>query len=147
MSFGFPAYSTDSHRFNLRREDLARVVCAALENLGWRYDSPLTYRFFARVSTNPWSWGEKLSVEISYDGTVNAKSECMLVTQCFDWGKNRRNVKAFFDQVSRMIPTHDASHLRAPLGERESASGDMPPITVYDERASTPIERVFNEED
>jgi hypothetical protein len=132
MSFGFPAYSMGSLRFNLGQQDLVGVVSETLGSLGWRYESPLSNKFFARNSPNPWSWGEKIAIEVSPDGTVTARSECLLVTQCFDWGKNHRNVRAFFDQVSRVALAHEASRL---------------PVRAYDEACLTPLERVIKEEE
>jgi hypothetical protein len=108
MSFGFPAYSTDSQRFKLRQSDLAGVVMKALGNLGWRYETRSPNKLIAWTSFSLWSWGEKIGIEVSYDGTVTAKSECLQVTQCFDWGKNRRNVRAFIDEATRIASDRDA---------------------------------------
>ena len=130
MSFGFPAYSTGSQRFNLRQPDLVGVVGEALSGLGWTYEAPAPNMFLARNSVNLRSWGEKIAVAVSADGTVTAKSECLLATQCFDWGKNRRNVKAFFDEVSRAASAREASRL---------------PFASYDEQSLTPVERVIRD--
>jgi hypothetical protein len=53
----------------------------------------------AEVGVNFWSWGEKVSVEIDRGGTISVESRCRLPTQCFDWGKNQRNIDAFFQLV------------------------------------------------
>src|SRR5215207_2171041 len=132
MSFGFPAYSTDSQRFTLRQQELTAVVRESLDRLGWRYETPSPNRFIARNSVNPWSWGEKIAVEVSHDGVVTAKSACLMVTQCFDWGKNRRNVQAFFDEASRGASAREESR---------------PPVASYDEQSLTPVERVIRDEE
>jgi hypothetical protein len=102
MSFGFPAYSSSNRHFKLGKEELVSVIGEALGILGWRYESPSPNRFVARISIGLWSWGETLTAEVAFDGTVTARSECVLVTQCFDWGKNSSNVWSFFDKVSRI---------------------------------------------
>jgi hypothetical protein len=53
----------------------------------------------ARVPFNIWSYGERLQVDIQDDGTVSVLSRCSWRLQCFDWGKNRTNVSAFFSQL------------------------------------------------
>ena len=132
MSFGFPAYSTSSQRFHLSQQNLVEVVRESLDSLGWRYETTSPNKFLARNSVNLWSWGEKIAVEVSYDGTVAAKSECLLVTQCFDWGKNRRNLEVFFDEVSRVASAREAPRL---------------PVASYDEESLTPVERVIRDEE
>ena len=87
MSFGFPAYSTDSQKFNLAPHDLVELIRESLHNLGWPYETPSPNEFVARNSVNMWSWGEKIAVEVSYDGVVKAKSQCLLPTQCLDWAR------------------------------------------------------------
>ncbi len=47
------------------------------------------------ILTNPnlFSWGEKIKIQFIENNIVRVKSKCVLKTQIFDWGKNRRNVK------------------------------------------------------
>lgn len=104
MAFGFPAYSTDSRKFNASQEQIASAVRAAFERLGWRYQEALAYVFTGEVSVNLSSWGEKVRVEISYDGVVTVRSECAMPWQCIDWGKNGDNVRKFFHQLTSQIP-------------------------------------------
>src|SRR3712207_3436120 len=127
MSFGFPAYSTGSQRFHLTRSDLLSAVGQSLRSLGWHYETHFPNKFIARNSPSISSWGEKIAIEMIDDGTVTAKSECLLATQCFDWGKNSRNVEAFFGEVHRVASAHGARSLTIP---------------PYDEECRTPIERV-----
>lgn len=126
MAFGFPAYSVSSQRYNLGQADLRTVVGESLHRLGWHYEVPEPYKFVARNAANLWSWGEKISVEVSYDGVVTARSECLLVTQCFDWGKNHRNVKAFFAEVSR-----GAFEREPPQSQFASHDGESPVERVF----------------
>lgn len=116
MSFGFPAYSTGSQSFNLRHQDLIDIVRKSLDAVGWRYEMPSPNEFVARNSVNLWSWGEKIFIAVSVEGTVTAKSQCMLVTQCFDWGKNSENVKTLFNVISRTAAVYESHHNSAIRG-------------------------------
>lgn len=127
MSFGFPAYSTGSQSFNLAQHDLIDIVRKSLEAVGWRYEMPAPNEFVARNSVNLWSWGEKIFVAVSDDGTVTAKSQCMLATQCFDWGKNNENVKTLFNVISRTTAAYGSQQFASPSDR-------------------TPVERVIKED-
>lgn len=130
MSFGFPAYSTGARRFNLGQRALIEVIGESLSRLGWNFEPPMFNTFIARNRVNMWSWGEKIAVEVSHDGVVTARSECLAPTQCIDWGKNRRNVGEFFDEVSRVVIEHESRGL---------------PVAPYNEAGLTPMERIIIE--
>ena len=130
MSFGFPAYSVNSQRYPLSQSDLLGVVGEALDRLGWHYERSSPNRFIAKNGANLWTWGENIIVEIPSDGVVTARSECLLITQCFDWGKNRRNVRALFDEVSRGASARQAL---------------LRPVAAYDAESLTPVERLIND--
>ena len=109
MSFGFPAYSTNSRRFRLDQQQLIDLIGKALKYLGWPYQQPLPNRFLARTAFGFWSWGERLTVDVDADGTVTARSECLLATQCIDWGKNGRNVNAVLNYVAHAARACDTT--------------------------------------
>jgi hypothetical protein len=100
MTFGFPAYARGSRRYDSSPDDLKEAIARALSALGWTaYGNWPGRRFVAEVGANFRSWRERISVEIRRGGTVRVESTCRLPTQCFDWGKNQRNVDAFLDLV------------------------------------------------
>ena len=51
----------------------------------------------AKTKLTWWSWTEKITIEIKKDGTVYAHSKCSYPLQVVAWGKNKKNVKAFFN--------------------------------------------------
>ncbi|MGB0523904.1 MAG: hypothetical protein ACPGJS_13135 [Flammeovirgaceae bacterium] len=57
---------------------------------------------WAKTGVNMWSWGEEILVSISADGNVSIKSECVFATQIFDWGKNKKNVYRFFENLAKI---------------------------------------------
>jgi hypothetical protein len=107
MSFGFPAYSDSSRHFELDVQTLAVAVSETLRVLRWPYQNPSPNKFVAQISVSLWSWGEKLSIDIGHDGTVTARSECAFPIQCIDWGTNGRNVRSFFDELSRRVSARE----------------------------------------
>ena len=120
---------------NLTQAALAQAVGSVLAALGWKSQHISPALFVARIPVSMCSWGEKLIVLIAADGTVTARSQGMLPTQCIDWGKNRRNITTFFNQLACTLPSGIS------LSECE------PLIPHFDERGRTPIERVFGEDE
>lgn len=45
------------------------------------------------TKANLFSWGEKIEIYFIEDNLVRVRSKCILITQIFGWGKNKRNVK------------------------------------------------------
>ena len=108
MTFGFPARASSELAFKAEPGLLRRCVLRALTALGWQITLEEEREIQAAVSLNLWSWGEQLRVEISDDGAVRATSRCAFPLQCLDWGKNRRNVARFLEQVQMQLATRDA---------------------------------------
>jgi hypothetical protein len=48
-----------------------------------------------RLSTNTsfFSWGENIAIYYVGPTMIRIRSECALVTQCIDWGRNESNVR------------------------------------------------------
>jgi hypothetical protein len=103
MAFGFPAYAEDVIDVDLPRDELRRMVKRTLESLRWRYDPGAKNSLVAKVGVNFWSWGERVRIKLGPDGEVFVRSQCALVTQCIDWGKNQRNVDQFLDRLEEVI--------------------------------------------
>jgi hypothetical protein len=132
MTFGFPAYAVDEMRFELASYRMTETVLKTLEALSWRCESVSPDEIVAKISANIFSWGERLRVRVAEDGTVTARSESVLPTQCIDWGKNRRNVLRFFGELERSV----ASAKTLIASER--------PRDQFDREGRTPVERIFD---
>jgi hypothetical protein len=102
MAFGFPARFTESRTFHLREDELIPVVKSALAELGWPYKVLWGKDFQAWPRHGPWTWGEELKVRILRGGVMEVESKSVgYVPALFDFGRNRRNVEAFFAQVEQ----------------------------------------------
>ncbi len=83
-------------------------VSAAARACGFRVcsESPLEYKL--RVRINMWSYGETLVVRVGdVDGQlmIQVASWCSMPFQVADWGKNRKNVAAFFTAIESQLPS------------------------------------------
>jgi hypothetical protein len=103
MAFGFPAYAEGVRKYDCSYEELIRAIYDTLHELGWNFGHTADSGLVVKLRTNFWSWGERMNVAVTGPGTVHVLSECILPTQCFDWGKNRRNIARFLDNLSRIL--------------------------------------------
>ena len=103
MSFGFPAYHTENYHPKVADKDTGEVVRRALRNLSWSIREETSNHILALTSMNLRSWGEKIHINFLPDGSISITSECALLTQCFDWGKNKKNVTRLLDQIQTTV--------------------------------------------
>lgn len=89
MTIAFPAF----HQTLLPGAHTPAAVAAAMQRAGWTLVQQNEDRITGKVGLNLWSFGETVTATLA-DGRVTLRSACVLPTQCFDWGKNRRNVDA-----------------------------------------------------
>ena len=99
MSFGFPASATATRRLGIAPEALQNAITIALTTLGWRTTVASPGVVSAQVGLSFFSWGEIVEIRFYQDGSVTATSRCAFPLQCFDWGKNQRNINEFFRQL------------------------------------------------
>ena len=95
MAFGFPAYHTENYTLNDGPSNLRASVKSALNAVSWsiRKESPDT--IVASTSLSLRSWGERVIITFLSDESITVTSKCTLPIQCFDWGKNKANIKKF----------------------------------------------------
>ena len=99
MAFGFPAYHTENYSLNDGPSNLRATVKLALNAVSWsiRKESPDT--IVASTSLSLLSWGERVIITFLSDGSIAVTSECTWPIQCFDWGKNKANIKKFIAEL------------------------------------------------
>jgi hypothetical protein len=103
MAFGFPAYHTEILYKIPRRIDLREYVFKTLARIGWEAHYVSRHTISASVGVSFWSWGENITIEIHPDGPMSVTSSCTLPTQCFDWGKNKKNVNKFITELRKLM--------------------------------------------
>jgi hypothetical protein len=140
MAFGFPAYAEDVGRYDASGGELLDAVDQALEELGWDADYTGPSSLSARVGANWLSWGERVSIDVR-DGKVRVRSECVLPTQCIDWGKNRKNVDRLLDRLDLVLSRSPAVRRAAKKKEPSHEQGiqhDRRRGVVSDRPAASP---------
>ena len=86
---GVKAGTTIRHLFT--REEIEEAVKAALLLLGGCYEiSPRVYR--SDIGMTYWSWGERVTVDVSAEGIMKIASESTFSPTLIDYGKNKENV-------------------------------------------------------
>lgn len=104
MAFGFPAYHAERLRgVKVRTGDLHAAVKESLAALAWKIREQSQNRIVAATSTNLRSWGEVIEITFPAGDSLLVISRCRLPTQCFDWGKNKANVRRFEQEIRRRL--------------------------------------------
>jgi hypothetical protein len=132
MTFGFPAQFSDNRSFSHSQVELSAMVKSALDNLGWQYKVLSEDEFRVDVAMSPLSWGEKLKIMILPGGMLQIESKCAYPLQCFDWGKNKKNVEKLFAEIKQF--------------KGLMAITEEPPA-AFNKNGMSPVERVFNEDE
>lgn len=102
MAFGFPAFHTEHLSVAQNGStDLYAAVLTALNALSWPIREQTADQITASTSVNVLSWGEKVLITFVPDSGIAITSTCALPTQCFDWGKNKANVRKFIAEIRK----------------------------------------------
>jgi len=123
MAFAFPAYSStrlstgttssDSRDtvkcphcgeyivLEPKSSDLRDAVKKTLAALAWSVRKETSEQNVARIGWNWRSWGEVVFIDFLPDNTIANTSQCVLLTQCLDWGKNKDNITKFATEFTR----------------------------------------------
>jgi|TARA_B100000959_G_C14754013_1_gene530433 hypothetical protein len=109
MSFGFPASDTQQYNLGCPSDLLYQAVPMALNQLGWKWHNTTSSIFTASASFNLASYGEDITIDITHSPVVTVSSKCTFPLQCFDWGKNAKNVSAFFSSLNSQLQQFPAN--------------------------------------
>jgi len=93
MAFGFPAYHSEEFDELDSGVDVRHLVKQAIRSLGWSIREETDEAITVLICTNWLSWGERVVVSFMPGGGLWVTSQCILPTQCLDWGKNKANVR------------------------------------------------------
>ena len=104
MAFGFPAYYTERYSPDTTRSaDLVAAVKQSLAALSWSVREESHDQIVASTSMNFRSWGKKVLISFLPDKSISITRKCSLPTQCFDWGKNKANLKRFMTEFRKHV--------------------------------------------
>ena len=97
------ASATQQIQENADQGQLAQLIPAALQSLGWScyQSSPTSFNSSVRMG---WlSWGENITVDFSYPSWIQVTSKCAFPLQIVDWGKNQKNFDKVLAQFFAML--------------------------------------------
>lgn len=101
MAFGFPAYHTERYSPVSSSDDIRKAVREALIALSWPIKEETSDHIGSSVKVNVRSFGEKIQINFLPDNSISITSKCGLPTQCQDWGKNKKNVETFINELKK----------------------------------------------
>lgn len=97
MAIGFPASATRQIVINAHQAQIAQAIPIVLDSLRWSGYQISPASFTASVGMSWLSWGERIRIDFISPNGIQVTSKCCFPLQCFDWGKNERNIRASFD--------------------------------------------------
>ena len=103
MAFGFPAYSQLVVTYGKDDDELSKLVYLTIESLNWKILTDEAHYMTGKTINGTLSFGERIYIEIK-EGKVGFRSECVIPTQCVDFGKNKKNVELFFSAMKENLP-------------------------------------------
>jgi hypothetical protein len=99
MAFGFPAYHTEELP-GIADSSFQERIIESIRALGWKEGDRSDGTMTATTKTNIWSWGEHILIRFHKHGAT-ITSRCSSSIQCFDWGKNKSNVRKLLDEFGK----------------------------------------------
>ena len=96
------ASATQQVHVNADQGQLAQLIPAALQSLGWSCYQSSPTSFNSSVSMGWLSWGENITIDFSHPSWIHVTSKCAFPLQLFDWGKNQKNIDRFLAQLFSM---------------------------------------------
>lgn len=100
MAFGFPAYHIERLTVAPASGDARSVALRTLAALSWQLRQQSDSQLLASTGMGLRSWGERIEIDLLPNNEITITSKCALPTQCFDWGKNRANVRRFIAELA-----------------------------------------------
>lgn len=99
MAYGFPAYHEETLDLGKTQHDSQQLVMETLKLMGIGFSVLSSDTLEGKIPMTLFTGGDKVKIRVERDGKVWMRSECPLPTQCFDMGRNKRNVRSFFKKL------------------------------------------------
>lgn len=74
-------------------------IHGAARQLGWQFVADTGTVIQLQTPMNLSSWGEDITITLIDNEHIELKSQCRLVTQVIDWGRNRKNLEKLLAKV------------------------------------------------
>ena len=104
MAFGFPAYHEETIDLEIPRNEIISFLEPIVGSLSWGIIEYTETHMEVISNTGLLeSEGQYITITILPSGSIHFRSECSIFTQCFDWGKNKKNVHKLLSAINRIL--------------------------------------------
>ncbi|NNC96365.1 MAG: hypothetical protein HKN92_12465 [Chitinophagales bacterium] len=104
MAIGLPASYEEVIETPYTDLQLMGAVPVCIENLGWEIHETDDNLFTGKTLTGSLTMGERIFIRVK-GHKIGMRSESAIPTQIIDFGKNKRMVKAFFEELNKVLET------------------------------------------
>ena len=102
-SIGLPPYAEDSVQYSRSRDVLLDAIEDVLNDLGWSYGYTGKAELCVSFAITFGSWGERMTIAVHKDGTIDVRSASVFPLQWIDWGKNQQNIEQFLQRLENVL--------------------------------------------
>ena len=94
MAFGFPAYHEETIDLEIPRNEIISFLEPIVGSLSWSIIESTENQMLVRTKDRLLSEHiEYVRISILPSGSIQVRSECEYFIMCFDWGRNKKNVR------------------------------------------------------
>ena len=94
MAFGFPAYHEETIDLGIPRNKIFSFLEPIIDSFSWSILESTENQMLVRTKDRLLSEHiEYVRITILPSGSIQVRSECEYFTTCFDWGRNKKNVR------------------------------------------------------
>ena len=94
MAFGFPAYHEEKIDLGIPQNEIISFLEPIIGSLSWSIIEYTENHMLVMSNPSLLAWEpEKIRITILPSGSIQVRSECEYFIMCFDWGRNKKNVR------------------------------------------------------
>ena len=104
MAFGFPAYHQEKIDLGIPRNKIFSFLEPIIGSLSWSIREYTENHMLVRSKDTLLDWEpENIRITILPSGSIHVHSKNEIFTQCFDWGKNKKNVHKLLSAINGIL--------------------------------------------
>ena len=104
MAFGFPAYHEEEIDLEIPRNEIISFLKPIIGSLSWSIIEYTENHMEVISNTSLMASDEEnIRITILPSGSIHVRSECEIFTQCFDWGKSKKNVHKLLSEINGIL--------------------------------------------
>jgi hypothetical protein len=108
MAFGFPAYHNEKRKLTTDPETAKELSRKALVNMGLTEIGYHKKALDFKTNGTAMTLSERVLVFVG-NTEMKIHSECLFPTQFLDFGKNKKNVEAFWKEYEKLLQGNETS--------------------------------------